>query len=147
MNHFFNDYMNQQAQRGLNQQAQQAAQQIGQGYQGFGLPLGYVGGFPYYTQQGLQEAVAEAKRKYEERQAEALKDFDEPEDVVNQPKHYTEHPSGIECIQVTEHMGFNLGNAVKYIWRCDLKKDAIEDLKKARWYIDREIEKRERNED
>lgn len=64
-------------------------------------------------------------------------------DPVNNPKHYTNHPSGIECIQVTEHMGFNLGNAMKYIWRCDLKKDAIEDLKKARWYLDREINKRE----
>lgn len=63
-------------------------------------------------------------------------------DMVNKPKHYTEHPSGIECIEVTEHMGFNLGNAVKYIWRCDLKKDAIEDLKKAKWYIEREIAKR-----
>ena len=63
---------------------------------------------------------------------------------INKPKHYTEHPSGIECIQVTEHMGFNLGNAIKYIWRCDLKQDAIEDLKKAKWYIDREISKRER---
>ena len=63
-------------------------------------------------------------------------------DPVNQPKHYTAHPSGIECIQVTEHMGFNLGNAVKYIWRCDLKKDAIEDLNKAIWYIQREIIKR-----
>ena len=64
-------------------------------------------------------------------------------DAVNNPKHYKNHPSGIECIQVTEHMGFNLGNAMKYIWRCDLKKDAIEDLKKARWYLDREINKRE----
>jgi hypothetical protein len=64
---------------------------------------------------------------------------------IDKPKHYTEHPSGIECIQVTEHMGFNLGNAIKYIWRCDLKLDAIEDLKKAKWYIDREISKRERN--
>ena len=64
-------------------------------------------------------------------------------DAVNHPTHYTEHPSGIECIQITEHMGFNLGNAVKYIWRCDLKLDAIEDLKKARWYIEREIAKRE----
>ena len=61
---------------------------------------------------------------------------------VNHPKHYTDHPSGIECIQITEHMGFNLGNAVKYIWRCDLKKDAIEDLKKAAWYIQREINRR-----
>jgi hypothetical protein len=66
-------------------------------------------------------------------------------DVVNKPPHYTEHPSGIECIQVTEHMGFNLGNAVKYIWRCDLKLDAIEDLKKAKWYIEREIIRREQH--
>jgi hypothetical protein len=63
-------------------------------------------------------------------------------DPVNHPTHYTSHPSGIECIQVTEHMGFNLGNALKYIWRCDLKKDATEDLKKAIWYIEREIQKR-----
>lgn len=63
-------------------------------------------------------------------------------DPVNHPKHYTNHPSGIECIQITEHMGFNLGNAVKYIWRCDLKANEIEDLRKARWYIDREIERR-----
>ncbi|AOK30865.1 hypothetical protein AQ611_04960 [Burkholderia singularis] len=65
------------------------------------------------------------------------------EDVVNHPKHYTSHPSGIECIQITQHMGFNLGNALKYIWRCDLKNDAIEDLKKAKWYIECEIAKRE----
>ena len=64
------------------------------------------------------------------------------EDKVNHPKHYTEHPSGIECIQITEHMGFNLGNAIKYIWRCDLKLDALEDLKKAKWYLDREIFRR-----
>ena len=63
-------------------------------------------------------------------------------DPVDNPSHYTDHPSGIECIQITEHMTFNLGNALKYIWRCDLKKDAIEDLKKARWYIDRELAKR-----
>jgi hypothetical protein len=63
-------------------------------------------------------------------------------DPVNQPKHYTDHPSGVECIQITEHMGFNLGNAIKYIWRADLKNDAIEDLKKAKWYIAREIDRR-----
>ena len=72
-------------------------------------------------------------------------DIKQETDVVNKPPHYTEHPSGIECIQVTEHMGFNLGNAVKYIWRCDLKKDAIEDLKKAKWYIEREINRREQH--
>lgn len=65
-------------------------------------------------------------------------------DPVNHPKHYTEHPSGVECIQITEHMGFCLGNAIKYIWRADLKNDAIEDLKKARWYIEREIKRREK---
>lgn len=61
---------------------------------------------------------------------------------VNQPSHYTAHPSGVECIRITEHMGFNLGNAVKYIWRCDSKSDAIEDLEKAVWYLQREIDKR-----
>lgn len=63
-------------------------------------------------------------------------------DTVNHPKHYTSHPSGIECIQITEHMSFNLGNAVKYIWRADLKHDAVEDLRKAKWYIERELKKR-----
>ena len=63
-------------------------------------------------------------------------------DNVNNPQHYTEHPSGIQCIEVTEHMGFNLGNAIKYIWRCDLKKDAIEDLEKAVWYLNRELLRR-----
>jgi hypothetical protein len=67
-------------------------------------------------------------------------------DPVNHPKHYTTHASGIECIDVTEHMGFNLGNATKYIWRCDLKKDAIEDLRKAIWYIEREIQRRTKHE-
>lgn len=61
---------------------------------------------------------------------------------VNHPKHYNDHPSGIECIQVVEHMGFNIGNAMKYLWRADLKGAAIEDLKKAAWYVQREIEKR-----
>ena len=64
-------------------------------------------------------------------------------DPVNHPSHYTAHPSGIECIQITEHMGFNLGNAIKYVWRADLKGNSLEDLRKAIWYIDREIQKRE----
>lgn len=66
-----------------------------------------------------------------------------PADMVNHPPHYTSHPSGVECIQITEHMGFCLGNAVKYIWRADLKGDSVEDLKKAQFYIAREIAKRE----
>jgi len=62
-------------------------------------------------------------------------------DNVNHPKHYTKHPSGIECIQITEHMSFTLGNAVKYIWRADLK-NGTEDLEKAVWYLKRELDKR-----
>lgn len=65
-------------------------------------------------------------------------------DAVDHPPHYTAHPSGVECITVTEHMGFNLGNAVKYIWRADEKGNAVEDLKKAEWYIRREIDRRTR---
>jgi hypothetical protein len=59
-------------------------------------------------------------------------------DAIN-PPHYQDHPSGVECIEITEHMNFCLGNAIKYIWRAGLKNNAIEDLRKARWYIDREI--------
>lgn len=60
-------------------------------------------------------------------------------DPVNSPQHYCSHPSGIECIEVTEYMNFNLGNTVKYIWRADGKNNRIQDLEKARWYLDREI--------
>lgn len=63
-------------------------------------------------------------------------------DMVNHPPHYTSHPSGVECIQITEHMNFCLGNAVKYIWRADLKGSGVEDLRKAAWYIEREIARR-----
>jgi len=63
-------------------------------------------------------------------------------DRIN-PPHYQCHPSGVECITITRHMGFNLGNVIKYVWRADLKGDAIEDLKKARWYFDDEIRRRE----
>jgi hypothetical protein len=67
-----------------------------------------------------------------------------PFDAVDHPPHYNKHPSGVECIDIIEHMDFCLGNAIKYIWRADLKGKAIEDLEKARWYIDREIERRTR---
>lgn len=61
------------------------------------------------------------------------------DDPINHPSHYTGHPSGVECIQITEHMNFCRGNAMKYIWRAGEKGDELEDLKKARWYLDREI--------
>ena len=64
-------------------------------------------------------------------------------DMVNNPAHYRNHPSGVECITITEHMNFCLGNAIKYLWRADLK-NGLEDLEKARWYINREIERRKK---
>lgn len=61
---------------------------------------------------------------------------------VDHPAHYNKHPSGIECIDVVEHMSFNLGNVIKYLWRADYK-NGTEDLKKALWYLEREIARRE----
>ena len=68
-------------------------------------------------------------------------------DAVNHPSHYTSHPSGVECITITRHYCFAIGNAIKYLWRAGLKQDAdktdkekeIEDLKKAIWYINDRI--------
>jgi hypothetical protein len=66
-------------------------------------------------------------------------------DEVNNPPHYTTHPSGVECIEITEHMNFCLGNAIKYIWRAGLKTDdPLKDLRKAAWYVAREIERLEK---
>jgi hypothetical protein len=61
-------------------------------------------------------------------------------DTTN-PEHYKQHPSGVECIEITEHMTLCSGNAVKYIWRAGLKtEDRAEDLRKAAWYIQRELD-------
>ena len=61
---------------------------------------------------------------------------------VNHPAHYNAHPAGIECIDIIEHFTFNIGSAVKYLWRNGLKETPrLEDLEKARWYIDREIQR------
>jgi hypothetical protein len=70
-----------------------------------------------------------------------------PHDPVNHPKHYTSHPSGVECITITEHMGFLLGNTMKYLWRAGLKPgtDTLQDLRKARWYLDRQITQLEKD--
>ena len=64
-------------------------------------------------------------------------------DPINHPPHYTQHPSGVECITITEHYNFNVGNAIKYLWRAGLKDgtDAASDLRKAAWYVQREIER------
>lgn len=64
-------------------------------------------------------------------------------EVVSHPKHYTQHPSGVECIEVSENMDFCVGNAAKYTWRHGLKHEGTIDLEKALFYIDREIDRRE----
>ena len=63
---------------------------------------------------------------------------------VDHPPHYNRHPSGVECIDIAEHMGFNLGNAMKYIWRADHKGADAQDLEKAVWYLEREIQRRKK---
>ena len=60
---------------------------------------------------------------------------------VNHPKHYNNHPSGIECIDIVRHENFNCGSAIKYIWRRGEKVNEIEDLQKAIWYLQNEIER------
>lgn len=65
-------------------------------------------------------------------------------DPVNHPTHYTNHPSGIECLDIVRHMNFNLGNVVKYVWRADDKHKTIEDLEKAAFYLADEIERLKR---
>lgn len=62
---------------------------------------------------------------------------------VNHPRHYNQHPAGVECIDIIEHMSFNTGTAIKYLWRAGLKEGSpeLEDLRKATWYIEREIER------
>lgn len=64
-------------------------------------------------------------------------------DPVNHPSHYISDPSGIECIQITRHRNFNIGNAIKYLWRAGLKdgNSDIQDLQKAVWYIQDEIKR------
>ena len=69
-------------------------------------------------------------------------------DPINHPEHYTSHPSGIECIEVTRHMGFAAGNVIKYLWRNGLKdgEPSLKDLKKAAWYLNDMIDQLEANE-
>lgn len=80
----------------------------------------YFGGTPFYGARGFADKT----------------------ETIDKPEHYTSHPSGIECITITEHMSFCLGNAIKYIWRVDKKGNPLENLEKAKWYIEREIARR-----
>ena len=66
----------------------------------------------------------------------------EEKEMVDHPSHYNQ---GIETIEYIESwsMNFNIGNVIKYVTRAGYKNDKLEDLKKARWYLDREIVKEE----
>lgn len=112
-----------------------------------------------FLSQGISKEEGEL-RKVESRMVErerAVREVEElrshtaqkQHDAVNHPKHYTSHPSGVECITITEHYNFCVGNAIKYLWRNGLKADegssSVKDLKKAIWYINREIENLEKN--
>lgn len=66
-------------------------------------------------------------------------------DPVSSPEHYRWLP--VETIEITEHFSFTLGNVLKYVMRADHKGKPLEDLKKARWYLDREIARRESSDD
>jgi hypothetical protein len=105
-----------------------------------GKPYGDINGTnrfedtPFYKEQ-----MAKIANPPEE-EVNDLARYKEPKDTIN-PTHYKAHPSGVECIQITEHMNFCLGNAVKYIWRADMK-GGREDLEKAIWYLHRELRRR-----
>lgn len=64
-------------------------------------------------------------------------------EFINHPQHYNKHPSGVECIDIIEYMTYNLGAATKYLWRSGLKPGVSEigDLKKAIFYIEREVQR------
>ena len=84
---------------------------------------------------------------YQGKRYETWKEYkvarDRPEgSAVEHPSHYNEHPSGVECLDIIRHMNFNLGNVIKYVWRADLKEDAIQDLEKAVFYLQDEIKRR-----
>lgn len=97
-----------------------------------------------------EELFLEKFKENSQWQMGALREFDPRtfHDSVNHPAHYNNSPATcscgrrIECIDVTRHYNFNIGNAIKYLWRCDLKDNDIEDLRKAVWYINDEINKR-----
>lgn len=92
------------------------------------------------------ENIVVAEKSLEDYTGEYVR-IDEKEAMtenVDHPKHYNSNPSGVECIDVIEHMTFNVGSAMKYLWRCSFKGALIEDLKKARFYVNREIAKLEK---
>lgn len=91
------------------------------------------------TERALQEAMVQMKVEGNKIIYDPTRPLTDP-DPIN-PSHYKSHPSGIECIQISRHMTFNCGNAIKYIWRHDQKGNPVENLEKAIWYLNDEIKR------
>jgi uncharacterized protein DUF3310 len=91
----------------------------------------------------IRRQAIDHARKIIQARAKAVKPVSS--DPVSHPAHYTSHPSGIEAIQITEAFSFCVGNAIKYLWRAGLKSaDPRQDMAKAIWYIQRELDRLER---
>jgi hypothetical protein len=88
------------------------------------------------------EKAVTARVPYNPGMRDTLGRKQQPFDPVQKPAHYNLHPSGVEAIEITEHYNFNIGNAIKYLWRAGLKsEDPKQDMEKAIWYIKRELER------
>ena len=108
------------------------------------LTPGFYKGY-FFSENMLEDDKTEEEKIFTEMISKTAKLFQEENEVkndpVNSPSHYVERVPGIECIEVTQHFNFNLGNVIKYVWRSGSKGNAIEDLKKARKYLDFEIKR------
>lgn len=119
------------------------AQEITDGQ--LGLNTLYLWDFDLY--QDIRNAQVRARTEVLEGRDEVILEYNlgretvYGSDVVSSPSHYTKSPAGMECIDITKHMNFCLGSAVKYIWRCGGKGDGIEDLRKAIQFIEFEIDR------
>lgn len=124
------------------------------GIYSFRAPCGHLQWWRKYNDTfvpcGEQEKVMSDERQPDQDNGQAQAQIEGPlaqvslplpnNDPINHPAHYTQHPSGVECIAITEYYNFNVGNAIKYLWRAGLKTDSpLDDLKKAAWYVNREI--------
>ncbi len=92
----------------------------------------------------VEKPVAQPKEDLAEKSVDEALGMAYPEGY-DRPKvdHYNRHPSGVECIDVIQWMPYNVGAAMKYLWRCDEKHETAErDLKKAKDFINFELKKR-----
>ena len=113
----------------------------------FQPPLAGLGAMPEKPEGGQYSEDPHFQEMLErEKQNEGYSAIFNRPDMVNHPPHYNTHPSGIECIDIVEWLGFNIGSAVKYLWRAPYKMPSqLEDYRKAIWYIQREIERLEKS--